>query len=88
MSRSSSRACLTALGLTTLIVACELGTVTVPTLVLHGALDGIVPVDVARQYAAALPNSRLELVADGAHLVEYEDPKGIADRVAAFASAG
>ncbi len=29
-----------------------------PALVLHGAEDAIVPVDVARQYAEALPNAR------------------------------
>jgi len=62
--------------------------VRVPALVLHGAEDAIVPVDVARQYADALPNARLELVPNGGHLVEYEDPAGIAGRIAAFASAG
>jgi len=59
-----------------------------PALVLHGAQDAVVPVDVARQYAEALPNARLELVPNGGHLVEYEDPVGIADRIAAFALAG
>jgi len=59
-----------------------------PTLVLHGAEDAIVPVDVARQYAEALPDTTLEIVPNGGHLLEYEDPTAIADRIAAFALAG
>ena len=59
-----------------------------PALVLHGARDAIVPVDVARQYAQALPNATLEIAPDGAHLIEYEDPEGVAARIAAFALAG
>ena len=56
-----------------------------PTLILHGAADAIVPIDVARQYAEALPNARLEVVSGGGHLVEYEDPGAIATRIATFA---
>ena len=56
-----------------------------PTLILHGAEDAIVPVDVAKQYAQALPNARLELVSGAGHLVEYEDPGAIAARIATFA---
>jgi pimeloyl-ACP methyl ester carboxylesterase len=55
-----------------------------PALILHGAEDAIVPIDVARQYEEALPNARLELVPDGGHLVEYEDPAAIAARIATF----
>jgi pimeloyl-ACP methyl ester carboxylesterase len=59
-----------------------------PALILHGADDAIVPVDVAKQYAEALPNATLEIVPSGGHLVEYEDPGAIAARVHAFALAG
>jgi pimeloyl-ACP methyl ester carboxylesterase len=59
-----------------------------PTLILHGADDAIVPVDVAKQYAEALPDATLEIVQSGGHLVEYEDPDAIAKRVHAFALAG
>jgi len=59
-----------------------------PTLILHGAEDAIVPTDVARQYAEALPNARLELVPGAGHLLEYEDPAAIAARIATFALAG
>jgi pimeloyl-ACP methyl ester carboxylesterase len=59
-----------------------------PALVLHGAEDAIVPVDVARQYAEALPNARLDVVPNGGHLVEYEDPRAISERIVRFALAG
>ena len=59
-----------------------------PALILHGAEDAIVPVDVARQYAEALPNARLDVVPNGGHLVEYEDPGPISERIARFALAG
>jgi len=59
-----------------------------PTLILHGAGDAIVPIDVAQQYAEALPNATLEVVPHAGHLVEYEDPGAIAQRIAAFALAG
>ena len=58
-----------------------------PALIIHGAEDAIVPVDVARQYAEALPNARLDVVPDGGHLVEYEDPEAIGERIARFAFA-
>ena len=56
-----------------------------PTLILHGEEDAIVPVDVATQYAQALPNARLEVVPSAGHLVEYEDPGAIAARIITFA---
>jgi pimeloyl-ACP methyl ester carboxylesterase len=59
-----------------------------PALILHGAEDAIVPVDVARQYAEALPNATLEVVPRAPHLVEYDDPGSVADRIAMFALAG
>jgi len=59
-----------------------------PALIIHGAEDAIVPVDVARQYAEALPDARLEVVPGGGHLVEYEDPGAIGERIARFALAG
>ena len=46
------------------------------------------PIDVARQYAEALPNARLDVVPGAGHLVEYEDPAAIAERIATFALAG
>jgi pimeloyl-ACP methyl ester carboxylesterase len=56
-----------------------------PTLILHGAEDAIVPVDIAKQYAEALPNARLDVISGGGHLLEYEDPGAIAKRIVTFA---
>jgi pimeloyl-ACP methyl ester carboxylesterase len=58
-----------------------------PTLVLHGAEDAIVPVDVAQQYAETLPNSTLEVLPQCAHLIEHENPDALSERIAAFALA-
>ena len=57
-----------------------LSEVNVPTLLIWGADDKIVPPVCAQQYARALPNARIETVAGAGHLVELEEP----DRVAQF----
>jgi pimeloyl-ACP methyl ester carboxylesterase len=62
--------------------------VTTPTLIVHGAEDAVVPVDVAVQYAEALPNATLDVMPGCAHLVEHEHPDALAERIAAFALAG
>lgn len=54
-----------------------------PTLLIWGEQDAVVPVQVAKQYDAALPNSRLELVSGSGHLVEMEDPEAVARLIAA-----
>jgi pimeloyl-ACP methyl ester carboxylesterase len=60
-----------------------LGRVTVPTLVIHGADDKLVPVDEARAAAAAIPGARLEVVPDAGHICQLEQ----CDRVNALLSA-
>lgn len=54
-----------------------------PTLLLYGRGDVVVPPVVGRQYQAAFGNATSELV-DGGHLLEYEDPEGIAKRIHSF----
>lgn len=51
-----------------------LGAIDVPTLVVGGAEDGITPPDVLRGMAAAIPNSRLEILEHGGHLSPLERP--------------
>jgi len=58
--------------------------VTVPTLVLHGDDDRVVPPVCAQQYAKLLSNATVKLI-PGGHLVEYEDPSGVAKIVATHA---
>jgi pimeloyl-ACP methyl ester carboxylesterase len=56
----------------------RLGEVTVPTLVLCGALDRWVPVEDARRFAAAIPGARLVLLPGLGHVPMEEDPAGTA----------
>lgn len=49
-----------------------------PALVVWGGHDRIVPLDCGRQYAEALPNSRLEVVENAGHSVDLEEPDALA----------
>jgi 3-oxoadipate enol-lactonase len=51
-----------------------LGTIDVPTLVVGGAEDGVTPPGVLRSMAAAIPNSRVEILEQGGHLCPLERP--------------
>ncbi len=44
-----------------------LGRVAAPTLVVHGALDPLIPLSFAKETAAAIPGARLEIMSDMAH---------------------
>ena len=48
-----------------------------PWLLVHGSLDDVVPVDHARQLAAAAPHVELRIVQNGAHRLRH-DPRAIA----------
>jgi pimeloyl-ACP methyl ester carboxylesterase len=52
----------------------ELARITMPTLVLVGEDDVISPPAEAREMAAAIPNSRLEVIPGAGHLSPYENP--------------
>jgi pimeloyl-ACP methyl ester carboxylesterase len=58
--------------------------ITVPTLVLWGASDGIVPPSYGRAYSALIPGARFELIAEAGHHPEIEQPEACVDRIAAF----
>lgn len=58
----------------------------VPTLVVWGSDDAIVPLDCGRQYAERLPDARLEVVEACGHHVDLERPQDLARLVAAFAA--
>jgi pimeloyl-ACP methyl ester carboxylesterase len=61
-----------------------LGRITVPTLVLWGAGDGIVSPDYGRAYSALIPGARFELIPEAGHHPELEQPEAFVARVAAF----
>lgn len=64
------------------------GAITVPTLILWGADDKVLPADQAEQLAAAIPRSRLVSYAGTGHLVLWEQPERVAaDLIAFIASA-
>ena len=55
-------------------VTAQLATLTMPTLVLWGADDALVPVPVGQKMAAALPNAQFEVLAGCGHLPTLEKP--------------
>jgi 3-oxoadipate enol-lactonase len=50
-----------------------------PTLVLHGELDGLVPLDNARLLARRIPHAELAVVAGAGHVPLLEDPEAVRD---------
>lgn len=58
--------------------------VTQPTLVLHGDLDRIVPLESARALAAALPDCEFQVLEGCGHVPTLTQPKRVADAMRAF----
>ncbi len=58
--------------------------VAVPTLVMHGSSDAIVPVDIARDMAARIPHSQLYIIDGGDHVPIISRPREVASRIDAF----
>jgi pimeloyl-ACP methyl ester carboxylesterase len=61
-----------------------LGGVSCPTLIIHGEADAAVPVELAQQIAATLPNARLELIPAGGHRPDIRTPGSVAPLLASF----
>ena len=64
-----------------------LGDMHVPTLLVWGEADGVVPYQCAEQYATAIPNATISVVEDAGHVVELEQPERLAALVAALSEA-
>lgn len=58
----------------------------VPVHVVHGSADVNVPVGVARYLASQIPGAGLEVVADAGHMMLFESPELLLNRVAAIHS--
>jgi DNA-binding CsgD family transcriptional regulator/pimeloyl-ACP methyl ester carboxylesterase len=56
-----------------------------PVLVLHRAEASVIPIELSRELAAALPDSRLELLPGRSASLFFEDPVEVADRIVTFA---
>ncbi|MFC5175412.1 alpha/beta fold hydrolase [Nocardioides taihuensis] len=67
-------------------VAPDLTAVTVPTLVLHGELDAVVPVEVGRQVAAAIPGAELVVLPGTGHVPTMTRPQLVVDAVEEWAA--
>ncbi|MFC3959048.1 alpha/beta fold hydrolase [Halovivax cerinus] len=65
----------------------RLADVSVPTLVLHGTADRIVPVENGHALAEAIPESEIELIEGGPHLVGLERADRVTDRLDSFLDA-
>jgi pimeloyl-ACP methyl ester carboxylesterase len=62
-----------------------LGRLTIPTLVIHGEEDPLVPPDNGRQTAAALPNARLIMIPDMGHNLPERVWPDVVDAIVALA---
>lgn len=62
-------------------VAPDFSQITIPTLVLHGAADNIIPLEAAKTLAAALPAGRLETIPDAGHVPTMTRPTEVVDAV-------
>lgn len=63
-----------------------LGQISVPTLVVHGEEDQVIPKSEAEAMAAAIPNSQLRLIAQAGHVPNLEQAAEFNATVAAFIS--
>jgi len=55
-----------------------LGDMTVPTLIVWGEKDKVVPFECAKQFETAIPDARIEVVDGAGHVVELEEPDQLA----------
>ncbi len=58
--------------------------VTLPTLIVWGANDGICPPVYAEEFAAAIPGSRIQFIERAGHLVQDEQPAAVAEAIETF----
>ncbi len=65
----------------------RLRTIEVPTLIIHGRHDRVVPVEQAMLLAAYIPRSEVVIVSGAGHWVPYEKPKEYASHVLRFLNA-
>jgi pimeloyl-ACP methyl ester carboxylesterase len=62
----------------------RLASLTVPTLVLFGTRDRVVPPEMGRFYREVLPNSQLVFVYDAGHAIQADRPEAFASLVGDF----
>jgi pimeloyl-ACP methyl ester carboxylesterase len=60
--------------------------INVPTLLLWGASDGMVPVAYAEAYRRMIPGATLVVIPEAGHLPHLEQPNAVLQHVLAFAA--
>ena len=61
-----------------------LSTITCPTVVIHGADDRLIPIEMGAECAAAIPGAEYVVIEDAGHFLFREQPKATASAVADF----
>jgi len=64
----------------------DLDCISVPTLIIHGSYDSLVPLDLAKRAASKIPNSRLVLIEKAGHFPMIEQPNLFNQTVSQFLS--
>jgi pimeloyl-ACP methyl ester carboxylesterase len=62
----------------------RLGAITIPTLVVWGQYDGLLPLADGRFYAAGIPHAKLVVVPNAGHAPMIEQPAGFLAALAGF----
>lgn len=62
--------------------------VKIPTLVVHGDEDPLIPLEMGRTVAAAIDGAELAVIAGGRHNLFSANPRSMVDRIDAFAARG
>jgi pimeloyl-ACP methyl ester carboxylesterase len=60
------------------------GAVSAPTLLIWGARDRLIPVELAADWQRAIPQARLDVIADAGHVPMVETPSAFAERLLHF----
>ncbi|MEM6793284.1 MAG: alpha/beta fold hydrolase [Acidobacteriota bacterium] len=64
----------------------RLGDITAPTLVVHAALDAVMPAERVKALAQGIPGARLQIHGSSGHALVVEDPKWLAETYLEFLS--
>ena len=62
----------------------QLKNISVPTLIVWGSDDRIVPINCGELYKDAIPNSRFEVINQTGHFVEMEKPEDLSNLIFEF----
>ena len=65
-------------------IAMELSTITVPTLLVWGEHDRVVPADDAPEWLDRLPSARLLVIPGAGHVPMFETPRELGEAIAGF----